>query len=372
MILKRLRSALAFFAPAPYNPTLVFLFFLSYYISRFLPNVTAAEIGYPRWRVALASLAIAVLLSGTFAGVTILFTRYRRWSSNNFFSYYIEISAGLALVGYLRSIVRPLAEKNFGLSFGFDITSSPVLFFWATVITLFVFSLMHRAERTIVGRLARADNLVEKLESDRRELVRADEQTRKQMTKFLHDRVQSELMVLAMRIETVGDRLEGENSLELRQITSRLEKIRRTDLKLVGQVLSPNIEGMGLETAIVELSLQLDSGIDFDIDVEDNLVNHDEQLALGVYRIVEQAFVNAITHGPAKKVVVKLSRVSDDTIQISVSDDGPGADVTKTVSGVGTAVIDSWVSILGGTKTVESSPGKGYRLSVLVPGSTVS
>jgi len=50
-----------------------------------------------------------------------------------------------------------------------------------------------------------------------------------------------------------------------------------------------------------------------------------------------------------------------------ISDDGPGADLDLVSSGVGTAVIDSWVSILKGKKTVDTVPGHGYRLVINFP-----
>jgi signal transduction histidine kinase len=50
-----------------------------------------------------------------------------------------------------------------------------------------------------------------------------------------------------------------------------------------------------------------------------------------------------------------------------VSDDGPGTDLDFVDSGVGTAVIDSWVGILNGKKTVDTVPGHGYRLQVAFP-----
>jgi signal transduction histidine kinase len=362
-----IKKASTFFGPYPYNPTLVFLFFFTHYVDRFLPDVIAAEIGGPRWRVAMVAMAVAVLSSGAFSLITILFTRYRRWSENNFLFYYLEITFGLAVATGLRSLVRPYVESNFDLSFGFDLLSSPIIFFWGTLITVFVFSLMHRAEKAIVGRLNTANTLVEKLEVDRQELVRADEQTRKQLTQFLHDRVQSELMVLAIRIENVGDKIDPSSATELSKISSRMEKIRRTDLKMVGQILSPNLEGIGLEASLVELSQQYESDISFEITIDDSLVEHSDQLALGVYRIVEQAFVNAITHGPAKNVNVKLEPSQASHLVVSVTDDGPGADPSKTVSGVGTAVIDSWVSILKATKDVTTKPGEGYKLSVTIP-----
>jgi signal transduction histidine kinase len=104
----------------------------------------------------------------------------------------------------------------------------------------------------------------------------------------------------------------------------------------------------------------------------DETLNQDAaQLQLGIYRIIEQALINAITHGPASEIKITATVTLNSDYLVSVVDNGPGAILAERSVGYGTAVIQSWVSILGGTKTVESSPGHGYKLSVLVPGSTV-
>jgi len=88
---------------------------------------------------------------------------------------------------------------------------------------------------------------------------------------------------------------------------------------------------------------------------------------LGTYRIIEQGLLNAFVHGPAKNVFVSVSTDSVGKTQVLISDDGPGSDLDFVDSGVGTAVIDSWVGILNGKKTVDTVPGHGYRLQVVFP-----
>jgi signal transduction histidine kinase len=93
----------------------------------------------------------------------------------------------------------------------------------------------------------------------------------------------------------------------------------------------------------------------------------DSLYLLGAYRILEQGLLNSFIHGPAKNVFVSIGTDSAGRTEISVSDDGPGTDLDFIESGVGTAIIDSWVGILGGKKTVETVPGHGYLLRVVFP-----
>jgi signal transduction histidine kinase len=48
--------------------------------------------------------------------------------------------------------------------------------------------------------------------------------------------------------------------------------------------------------------------------------------------------------------------------------DLPSSDGSSSIgSGKCTVIIDSWVSKLGGRKEIESTPGKGFTLRVLIP-----
>ena len=101
--------------------------------------------------------------------------------------------------------------------------------------------------------------------------------------------------------------------------------------------------------------------IDISIDDESESLSHDAQL--GVFKIIEQSLLNSLVHGPAKHVMVSLKTDPQGRTHLEISDDGPGAGATES-PGVGTAVIDSWLSMLEGSKRIETVKGYGYRLSV--------
>jgi hypothetical protein len=93
---------------------------------------------------------------------------------------------------------------------------------------------------------------------------------------------------------------------------------------------------------------------------------------LGIFRIVEQALLNSLIHGPADKASVTIAHTGTKDITLIVSDNGPGVGLEERKFGVGSAVIDSWVSILKGRKEINSSPGNGYKLEVTFPRTPVN
>jgi NarL family two-component system sensor histidine kinase LiaS len=226
---------------------------------------------------------------------------------------------------------------------------------------------MHQAERKITERLKKANELVEHLKADREELINLDEAIRRQTSSFLHDRVQSDLMVVGIKLKSIQGTASTEINDVIDKAISRLENSRSADLKNIIQVLSPNFEASGLQGSFESLIKQYESNMAVTIQVDSASEELDSHYLLGAYRIVEQGLLNSLIHGPAKKALVSITTNTAGRSEIVISDDGPGADLDSVSSGVGTAVIDSWVSILKGKKTVDTVPGHGYRLQVSFP-----
>ena len=130
------------------------------------------------------------------------------------------------------------------------------------------------------------------------------------------------------------------------------------------QILSPNLESGGLEGALEALIQQYEAEIKISLQIDDASENLSAQQLLGVYRIIEQALLNTIVHGPVNLVEIAVSVSSTGRVEISISDDGPGAEIGKLKPGVGSAIIDSWVGILNGRKIIDTAPGRGYRVQV--------
>jgi len=255
-------------------------------------------------------------------------------------------------------------RTQLGLEYSAPVTLTPALFGASLFLVLGMLAIMHHGERSIRDRLGAADKLVSKLELDREGLVKADIELREQTSRFLHDRVQSDLMVAAMKLKTVS----GKSSAEVNQIIdlviSRLEQTRTTDLRDLVQVLAPHFEANGFRESVRVLASPYKATMEIEIVVDDasEALGHD--VLLGAFRIIEQGLLNALVHGPAKHVKVSLTTDAQRQSLLEISDDGPGSVSGSESPGVGTAVIDSWLSILNGVKTIETVQGYGYRLTV--------
>jgi signal transduction histidine kinase len=235
------------------------------------------------------------------------------------------------------------------------------------VLVLGIFAALHHGEKAVSDRLRVADTLVTKLEIDREILLRADEELRQQTAKFLHDRVQSNLMVAGIKLKNVSVDKEAEGREIIDQVISLLERTRTIDLKSLTQVLTPNFEANGIEEALNQLGGIYKAEMKIYVSVDKHSEALVEKTQLGIFRITEQALLNSLVHGPAKTVNVSLITNSAGLSVLTISDNGLGAPAQPTKAGVGTAVIDAWVSTMKAKKSIDTVEGHGYQLTIEIP-----
>jgi signal transduction histidine kinase len=85
-------------------------------------------------------------------------------------------------------------------------------------------------------------------------------------------------------------------------------------------------------------------------------------------RVTREAIINAIRHGQAETINVKLSM--EPGLKLLVSDDGCGFDVDKAVASsghLGLRSMETRIRAVGGELVVESQAGRGTRIHVSLP-----
>ena len=94
----------------------------------------------------------------------------------------------------------------------------------------------------------------------------------------------------------------------------------------------------------------------------------DEDIEIGLYRIAQEALVNAQRHADAREVVVTLT-VEQDTLRLEVRDDGCGfvPGERRGSGGLGLLSIEERALALGGRLAVSSRPGVGTTIRLEHP-----
>jgi len=361
---KKLCKLFKLIGPYPYNPYLIFLFSFALYFSRFIPVVSYQPTGYERFRSG-GIIIVASVIPGTFFSMgAILLRKFRSWNSENLVFYILEV----AFFHFLNLLYLHFLSTNLMAYLGYPrealFEPSPSVFAFSLILVLIAVALMHQAERKITDRLNSATKLVGRLQSERENLIHSDERLRQHTSQFLHDRVQSDLMVVGMKLKSISGQASTEVNEVIERAILRLENTRSSDLRNLIQILTPNLEAGTLSSAIDILLEQYRNTMQISLDVDISTEALDTDTKLGIFRIIEQSILNSLVHGPAKRVQINVRADCGRLIEIVIADDGPGVATENLSPGVGSAIIDSWVSILNGVKEIDSAPGHGYRLHI--------
>ena len=205
------------------------------------------------------------------------------------------------------------------------------------------------------------------------QLIEAQEQERSRIARELHDDICQRLALLSMEIEKANLTVDGspENTKkQLEEIGELCCEIGHDVQSLSHQLHSSILDCLGITTAIRgfcdELSNQYEVSIEF---TERNVRKHlPKDISLCLFRIAQEALYNAVKYSGVSQFTVELSE-STDTIQLLVMDRGAGFDVeeAKKGGGLGLVSMQERAHVMHGTISVESKPGKGTKVAVVVP-----
>lgn len=89
-------------------------------------------------------------------------------------------------------------------------------------------------------------------------------------------------------------------------------------------------------------------------------------VAIAVYRILQEALTNISRHSEANRVAIELCLQSDN-LHLRVIDNGKGFQPTQNTTGFGLKGMRERAVSLGGTLQIRSQPGQGCQIQAIVP-----
>jgi signal transduction histidine kinase len=194
---------------------------------------------------------------------------------------------------------------------------------------------------------------------------------RARLARELHDSVTQQLYSLTLlaegwqRLDRAGKLEDSEEPLsELGGIAQQALKEMRL---LVYELRPPDLEAEGLLGALHGrlAAVERRAGVDARL-VADDLVDLPAPVEEGLYRIALEALNNALKHAAATRVTVHL-HTNEAQVQLDVSDDGCGFVLEATAGGgLGLRTMRERAERLGGTLVIDSAPGQGTTVRVLV------
>lgn len=204
-------------------------------------------------------------------------------------------------------------------------------------------------------------------------MLMAQEEERRRVARELHDDFSQRLALLAIDLEQLAQRPPATRQdweSRVRSMWSQTQELTSDVHRLSHQLHPSKLEDLGLVTAVRsychELSKQTKLTVKFsDANVPRSLPR---EIALCLYRIVQEALRNVIKHSGSKTAVVELMAGSRE-ICLAVSDSGKGFDMeaSRGGEGLGLASMRERVRSLGGELSICSRPTQGTRVAVRIP-----
>jgi len=213
----------------------------------------------------------------------------------------------------------------------------------------------------------RSEHAEDQMRELSQQLVSAQEQERKNLSRELHDHVAQVLTGLRMelgRIERTSPAVSSVVAECKRLVDDMFGTVRNLALGLRPSML----DDFGLQAALEwhVRDFMRRYAIDVDLRMTGAFDALPDKYGTCVYRIVQEAMTNCVRHAHAKSIRVELA-ANGDQLVVSVSDDGRGLDAHEWRNGLGLRGIEERVKELHGTVTIGPQGARGTIVSARVP-----
>jgi PAS domain S-box-containing protein len=202
------------------------------------------------------------------------------------------------------------------------------------------------------------------------QLIASQEAERERIAGELHDSLGQSLSLIKNHAQLVlmQKRLAADTRKEIETI-SETTSAAIAEMRRISQDLHPyQLDHLGLTGALNALigGVGNAGGIAFEkkFDMVDDAFPRDAGASL--YRIVQEGVNNILKHSQAKSARIILERDLHE-VRMVMEDDGQGFSPDEKGKGMGLRNIAERARIIGGRLKVDSTPGKGTRIEIIIP-----
>ena len=215
------------------------------------------------------------------------------------------------------------------------------------------------------------NRMAERLEgamATHRQLASADERAR--IARELHDAISQDLF--SLRLLAGGLRKALPAGSPLRSQAQTMEHTAAQTMHemqaLLLELRPVALQDAGLVPALEELCRAYHERLGVTVDADLDPVALAPPVEHAVLRVVQEALANAVKHAQPTQIRLRLHQ-QDGQVAVTVADDGAGFDpqLAEQRHGLGLGLMQQRVAELGGTLQLDSTPGKGTTVQVLLP-----
>jgi PAS domain S-box-containing protein len=207
------------------------------------------------------------------------------------------------------------------------------------------------------------------------ELSLTEQRERQKIATELHDRIGQSMAVSKIKLEAMRkDAFSTPFVRPLKELIELMDQLIHDTRSLTFDLSPPVLYILGIEAALEWLAEQFQEthAISVEIRSDGKIKKLDDDIAFFIFRSTQELLVNIAKHAKAENVVISLQRYKKE-IHVAIEDDGVGFEASTIeapldqADGFGIFSIRERLRYLGGEFYIESKPGRGTRVNMVVP-----
>jgi PAS domain S-box-containing protein len=229
-------------------------------------------------------------------------------------------------------------------------------------------------EQQVAERTKLAEERAKQLQILLSELVVAEERERQRLAEILHDHLQQLLVGAKINSEILSASIGTEMKQVSENVLNLINQSIQTSRSLTAELSPPTLQ-KGLTSALEWLSRWILENQAFAVDLQTapSLDPQREDITILLYHSVRELLFNVVKHAGVKSARLEMARDVQNRLRVSIIDQGAGFDPAaiwknpRAGTGFGLFSIRERLQLLDGELEIESSPGNGACVSLVVP-----
>ncbi len=202
-------------------------------------------------------------------------------------------------------------------------------------------------------------------------LQSVQEREKATLARNLHDELGGVLTAAKMDLawlQSRSDRASPDMKNKLREIGLFLESAMDLKRRVIEDLRPSLLDHFGLVSAIGAYydDTCRRAGLKYQANLDDAIGEVPSDVALGIFRVAQEALTNVIRHAKATTVYLELTSDQHD-YRLTVRDDGVGLDNVRDVGSHGLAGMRHRVMALQGQVSIDGTPGRGTMIRANFP-----
>lgn len=198
-------------------------------------------------------------------------------------------------------------------------------------------------------------------------ILNGQESERQRISRELHDSLGQLLIGMKLKYENTLSKNKIQN-IDFDELKELFDKTIDETRRISNNLMPASLLEFGLITAIKHICNEISNSSEININLKTSGSSKslNAETKTYIFRIIQEGTTNIMKHSKANTANLNLEFTSE-TINIKISDNGKGFDITKKTKTNGLTNIKNRVSLLSGQIKIQSNKNIGTNIDIMIP-----